>query len=144
MVVLGSWAHIPFSWSQLSSVLQQPRSFPRSCWSALSSIAPEEDSLGPYQEMQAKATTCSYPLQGAVMVMKLLRHTREKSIFYYVAPMQDQFSLQLPPCGSQWDALKFISISSWVERCFVLPWFVLLLHPLHDFSHFRLSGSSSV
>lgn len=81
MVVLGSWAHIPFSWSQLSSVLQQPRSFPRSCWSALSSIAPEENSLGPYQEMQAKATTCSYPLQGAVMVMKLLRHTRENPYF---------------------------------------------------------------
>lgn len=68
---------------------------------------------------------------------------QRKSIFWYVAPMQGQFSLQLPPWRSQWHALKFISINSWLGRRFLLPRLVLLLHPLHNFSAFRLSGWSS-
>lgn len=133
MVVWGSPAHVPFSWSQLSSVLQ----LPRNCWSVLSRVAPEENSLISYKEMQAKAT----PLQGGSD--EVTEAHQRKSIFSYAAPMQDQFSLQLPPWRFQWDALKFISINSWVGRCFLLPRFVLLLHPLHSFSDFRLWGLSS-
>lgn len=77
----GSPVHVPFSLSQLLAVLQLPRRWPRSCWSALSNVAPEENSLGFHQEMQTKAT----PLQGTVM--RLLRQTHISICSSYAGPV---------------------------------------------------------